>query len=174
MNGAIFYSSKYGSTAQYAQWIAEATGLAAFDMKSAKARPSDFDFIVLGAPVLYNRLYRRDWIRRHEREILGRPAMLYSVSGAGPGEKLDGWVAESLSPELLAHVEHVGLFGRQDPKELKGMDWILLKIAGLVNTDREVAEAEFHGFELMDKESILPIVEWTKGHAAQPELGSAG
>jgi len=30
MNGAIFYSTKYGSTAQYAQWISEATGPPAF------------------------------------------------------------------------------------------------------------------------------------------------
>lgn len=32
MNGAIFFASKYGSTAQYAEWIAEATDLPMFDV----------------------------------------------------------------------------------------------------------------------------------------------
>ena len=160
MKGAIFFSSKYGSTAEYAQWIAEATGLPAFDMKAGRAKPEDFDFLILGAPVLYNRIYRRNWIARHARDILKRSVLLFSVSGAGPGEKLDGWLKNSLSPEVLAHVKHVGLYGRQDPKELRGLDWLLLKIAGMVNTNREDAEAEFFGFDYMDRESIAPIVEW--------------
>lgn len=160
MNGAIFYSSKYGSTAEYAQWIAEATGLPAFDMTAGKAKPADFDFLILGAPILYNRIYRRNWIARHAGDILQRPALLFTVSGAGPGEKLDGWVKDSLAPDLLAHLEHVSLFGRQDPKELRGLDWLLLKIAGTVNTDRKAAREEFHGFDFMDRDSIAPIVEW--------------
>lgn len=32
MKGAIFFSSKYGSTAQYAHWISQATGLPAYDI----------------------------------------------------------------------------------------------------------------------------------------------
>ena len=27
MNGAVFYATKYGSTAEYAKWIGDATGL---------------------------------------------------------------------------------------------------------------------------------------------------
>jgi hypothetical protein len=44
MKGAIFFSSKYGSTAQYANWIGEATGLPVFDVKDAKADASNCCF----------------------------------------------------------------------------------------------------------------------------------
>jgi len=40
MKGAIFFSTKYGSTAQYAKWIGEATGLPVFNIKVTNADPS--------------------------------------------------------------------------------------------------------------------------------------
>ena len=48
MKGAIFFSSKYGSTAQYARWIGEAAGLPVFDVKDADADPSKYDFFDIG------------------------------------------------------------------------------------------------------------------------------
>lgn len=39
-----FYSSKYGSTAQYANWIGDATGLLVFNVKDAKVDLSKYDF----------------------------------------------------------------------------------------------------------------------------------
>ena len=51
MNGAIFFSSKYGGTAQYANWISERTGLPVFDTKDANADPVQYDFLVLSSPI---------------------------------------------------------------------------------------------------------------------------
>ena len=56
MKGAIFFSTKYGSTAQYANWIGEATGLPVFNVKDADADLSTYDFLILGSPILYYKL----------------------------------------------------------------------------------------------------------------------
>ena len=53
MDGAIFFATKYGSTAQYAEWISAATGLPAFDVKTSKVDPLGYDFLVLGSAVIY-------------------------------------------------------------------------------------------------------------------------
>ena len=53
MKGAVFYRSKYGSTAQYADWISEATSLPAHNLDGTKVSLADFDFLVLGCPVIY-------------------------------------------------------------------------------------------------------------------------
>jgi hypothetical protein len=53
MNGAIFYSGMRGSTAQYAHWIGEATGLPVFDANNPQADPSDFDFLILASSVIF-------------------------------------------------------------------------------------------------------------------------
>ncbi|TCD14083.1 flavodoxin domain-containing protein [Oricola cellulosilytica] len=92
MKGVIFFSSRYGSTAQYAQWIAEATGLPSFDVEEESANPSDYDFLVLGSPVIYHKLMFHKWVKRNLASIMSRPAILFSVSGAGPGRS---WMAGS-------------------------------------------------------------------------------
>lgn len=159
MRGAILYRSKYGSTAQYASWIAEATSLPVFDLDEAKPSLTEFDFLVLGSPVIYFKPTFHRWVKRNLTDLLDRPTVFFSVSGAGPGPKLDGWLSESLPASFMSHVSHVALCGRQDPKELTRFDRTMLIIAGLFNRDRKAAKDEMHGFDSMDKASIGPIVE---------------
>ena len=178
MKGAIFFASKYGSTAQYAQWIAEATGLSAFDLNSSNADPSDFDFLVIGSPIIYYKLWFHKWAGRHLSTLQGRPTVLFSVSGAGAGAKLDGWIADSLPPELISHVEHVALRGRQKPDELTLFDRAMLIIGGLKNPDPVAGKEELQGFDFMDRSSIAPIVELVRrlqgeGADAAPPVGEA-
>ena len=153
-----FYS-RYGSTAQYADWIAEATGLPVFDVRARPANPADFDFLVLGGPIIYHKLPLARWILQNRASIGTRPAILFSVSGAGAGEKLDGWIEASLPGDLVAHLKHIALRGRQDPKALKFFDRMMLIIGGLANRDRKAGREELHGFDFMDKGSIAPIIE---------------
>lgn len=159
MKGALFFSSKYGSTAQYAKWIGEATGLPVFDIKKSKANLSDYDFLLLGAPIIYHKLLNRKWVKTNLASIENRPVLFFSVSGAGPGQKLDGWIADSIPKHLILQMEHVALLGRQNPKELTWFDWIMLKIGGLKNPDPVARKEEMKGFEYMDKASIEPIVQ---------------
>ena len=159
MTGAIFYTTRYGSTAQYARWIAEATDLPAFDAKADGANPATFGFLVLGSPVIYHRLSIGKWARRHLPTLLDRPVILFSVSGAGPGPKLDGWIQASLPAELIAHADHVALLGRQSPDALTLFDRMMLIIGGLMNPDPKASNEEMKGFDFMDKASIGPVVD---------------
>ena len=158
MKGAIFYASKYGSTGQYADWIAEATGLPVFHIKDSKADPSRFDFLILGAPILYYKLHNHKWVKRHLNDIVNKPVIFFSVSGAPAGEKLDGWIADSLPSQLISKMYHVALRGRQIPKQLTWYDRILLIIGGLKNPDPVARKEEMKGFDYMDRSSIAPIV----------------
>lgn len=159
MKGAIFYSSKYGSTAQYAEWIREATDLPAFDVDKASSDPSQYDFLVLGSPVLYHKLMFHKWVKNNLAGITARPTILFSVSGAGAGAKLDAWLAGNLPAELVSHMQHVALRGRQDPNDLSWLDRLMLIIGGLTNSDSVAGREELRGFDYMDKLSIKPIVE---------------
>lgn len=159
MKGAIFFSTRYGSTARYAQWIGEACGLPVFDMDKASADPAEYDFLILGGPIIYHKLMCHKWLKRHQTTIMSRPTILFSVSGAGAGPKLDAWMAASLAPELIAHVDHVALRGRQNPKELGRYDRVMLIIGGLFNPDPVASKDELKGFDFMDKSSIAPILD---------------
>ncbi len=159
MQGAIFFSSRYGSTAQYANWISEATGLPVFNVDDANADPSKYDFLVLGSPLIYHKLMFHKWVARNLATICNRPTIMFSVSGASAGQKLDGWIADSLPSKLIAHMHHVALQGRQNPKELTWWDRMMLIIGGLKNPDPIASREEIQGFDFMDKASIGPIVD---------------
>ncbi len=159
MNGAIFYATKYGSTQDYARWIAEATGLAAHDIKERCVTLDGCDFIVLGCPVIYHKLLGAKWIRQHLDTISRKPVILFTVSGAPAGKKLDGWIANSLPQDLIDRTHRFALLGRQDPMELTLLDRMMLIIGGLFNPDRKAGREELHGFDYMDKASVQPVVD---------------
>ena len=159
MSGAVLFSTRYGSTAQYAEWIAEATSLPIHDLDKSRFKLSEFDFLGLGSPLIYHKVMFHKWVKRNLDDILRRPTVFFSVSGAGAGSKLDGWMADSLPAAFISHAAHVALRGRQNPKELSRYDRMMLIIGGLKNPDRQAAQEEMHGFDFMDKASIGPVVE---------------
>lgn len=159
MKGAIFFSSKYGSTAEYANWIAEASGLPVFNVKDGKADPSKYDFLILGSPIIYYKLSIHKWVKKHLSVIGDKPVIFFSVSGSGAGPKLEGWIGDSLPQSLISKMKHVALRGRQIPSELTRFDRTMLIIAGLFNPDRAAGKEELKGFDYMDKKSIEPILE---------------
>ena len=159
MKGAIFFSGKYGSTEQYANWISEATGLPVFDIRDPKADPLKYDYLILGSSILYFRLSIRKWINENLSWLEGRSRILFSVSGAGPGPKLERWVAKSLPSDFAAQMEHVALPGRLDHSKVSWWVRILLWMGSLFNPDPEARKDERQGFDYMDKESIAPIVK---------------
>ncbi len=171
MNGAIFYASKYGSTREYAQWIAEATGLSAYDVDASSADPSEFDFLVLGSPVIYYRVIFSEWVQHHLDVLMTKSIVLFTVSGAPAGAKLDGWIADSLPAALTSKMHHFALRGRQIRKDLTWYDWTMLTVAGLTNPDRQAAREERQGFDYMDRNSIQPVVDLIKDLQAADAQG---
>lgn len=159
MKGAIFFSGKYGSTEQYANWIGEATGLPVFDIEDTHPDPSHFDFIIVGSSVRYFRLTIRKWLRANMPKLEDKARILFSVSGAGPGDELDKWVANSLPVELASKLIHIGLRGRLDHSKVSWWVRQLLWIGSLFNPDPQASKEERYGFDYVDKDSIKPIVE---------------
>lgn len=158
MNGAIFYSGKYGSTEQYANWIGEATGFSVFDIKDSNADPSKYEYLILGSSILYFKLSIRKWVSANLSKLNGRSKILFSVSGAGESAKLNRWVANSLPSRLSSQMEHVALRGRLDHSKLSWWLRQILWIGSLINTDPEARKDERYGFDYVDKKSIEPIL----------------
>ena len=170
MKGAIFFSGKYGSTAQYAIWIGDGTGFPVFDIKDPKADPSKYDFLILGSSILYFRLTIRNWVNENLTRLQGRTRILFSVSGAGPSNKLNWWVAQSLPSGLTAQMEHVALRGRLDHSKVSWWVKQMLWIGSLFNPDPEARKDERYGFDYVDKDSIEPILDLVRQFTQQEAL----
>lgn len=169
MKGAIFFSGKYGSTEQYANWISEATGLPVFDIKDPNADPSKYEYLILGSSILYFRLSIRKWIKANGSKLENKTKILFSVSGAGPSDKLQRWVSASLPTNLASQMEHVALRGRLDHTKVNWVVKVMLWMGSLFNRDPEASKDERYGFDYMDKDSIEPIIRLV-GQLIQPEV----
>ncbi|MCB1338391.1 MAG: hypothetical protein KDK10_13340 [Maritimibacter sp.] len=158
MNGAILYDTKYGATEQYARWIGEASGLPVFSLAAPEADPERYDFVVLGSPVISQRVLVRAWVALHLAGLLARPVILFTVSGTGVGARLDGWVRDSLPAAFLDHARHFALRGRLEPRKLGLYDRLKLQIGGGADPDGVAARGEIAGFDFMDRAAIGPVV----------------
>lgn len=172
MKGAVFFSGQYGSTAQYASWISEATGLPAFDVNEATADPSRFDFLILGSSVIIYKLTIHTWVKKHLSSLLSKPVILFTVSGAPSGPKLDGWISSCLPESLVSHMEHVALRGRLNPKAVSWWHSVILKTGAWKNKDPVAKREELEGFDFMDKPSIEPILRWVQQLTETPRQSS--
>ena len=166
MKGAVLYTTKYGSTAEYAGWIGDATGLPVHDIRRDDIDPGDYDFLILATPVIYHKLLITDWVQKNLPKLDGKPIVMVTVSGAGSGPKLDAWVGDSLPAEFIAKVKHIALRGRQNPADLTWFDWTMLRIAAWKNPDPVASREEREGFDYMDKDSIAPVVALAHEYAA--------
>jgi len=158
VKGAIFFSGQYGSTAQYARWISDATGLPIFSIKDRRADPSEYDYVVLGSSVIIHKLSIRKWVQKKLAVLNNKPIILFSVSGAGAGPKLDSWITDSLPAEMISRMKHVALRGKLDHKDITWFLKVTLAIGAAMNKDPQARKEELEGFDYMDKSSITPIV----------------
>lgn len=172
MKGAIFYSSQYGSTAQYAQWVCDATGLPLFDTNTIGADPSEYDYLILGSSVIVGKLTIRKWVKDKLSNIADKPIILFTVSSSGAGPNLNSWIKESLPGEITSNMEHVALRGRMHPDKLSWILKIALKIGAVVSKGTKTPTQELNGFDYMDKSSIKPIVEIAKKYQSSNYIAS--
>ena len=87
MKGIILYSSKYGATKRYAEWIAEETG---FDcVETGKANPDilgQYDAILLGGGIYASGIAGLSFLKKHIRQLQGKKVIVF-CDGASPYEE---------------------------------------------------------------------------------------
>lgn len=161
MKAVIYYSGKYGSTRQYAEWLQQQTGFPAFDVREPYPDPAGFDLLVLGSSIFVGTPTLKKWLFRNWEAIRHKPALLFTVSGTEPGHpNLITWLNMHLSPEMLAHLKYVPLRGRMDPLALPWWVRVMLRLAGHMTADPEEAKRMSEGFDYMDRDSLEPIAAW--------------
>lgn len=131
MKGLIVYATCYGSTKQYAEWIAEDTGYTCRcnkDVTDDELREADT--IILGSWVLAHKLFLAKWIGEKKEILSGKRLYFYSVSGAKPGDRvLDNVFADSADQVLLEGAGTYQFGGRRETKNMSGFHKFMMWIA---------------------------------------------
>jgi menaquinone-dependent protoporphyrinogen IX oxidase len=162
MKGIILYKGKYGATRQYANWIGEALHWPLFTPEQLLDETIDAtDVVVIGSSVYAGRLTLHAWLRKHAHQLLRKKVFLFIVC-ATPADKKEvlEQIARHNIPALLQ--DRVNVFflrGRLVINDLNWIDKLMLKLASGATKDPDEKQRMIHGFDAMNKENVLPLVQ---------------
>ena len=172
MSIAVIYRSKYGTTKQYAQWIAEALGAELFERYTIKAaRLNDYDMVIYGGGLYAGGISGINLVTKNPCKKL----VLFTVGLATP-ENTDysEILKKNLSPEMRQSTKVFHLQGGIDYAKLgivhKGMMAMMMAITKntaakkkeISNDDEEFMATYGKKVCLTNQQSIVPLVEYCK------------
>ncbi len=174
MKGAIYFISKYGSTAQYANWIGRASGLPVRCVNNSNVDPMAYDFLIIASPVVFGKLLIGEWVKDNLAAIDGKPVIMVTVSGPQLDPDLDTWLGDSLPPELVSRMKHIALRGRRVFRNLTWYDRLMLRVEAMRARDQSARKEKLEDFDFVDKSCIYPVEnlarEMQLSKAAHPHI----
>ncbi|MEZ4993353.1 MAG: flavodoxin domain-containing protein [Saprospiraceae bacterium] len=171
MKAAILFTGWYGSTKQYADWIAEATGYPVYNLDEVQPDLDNFDLIILGSSIVIGKLTIRKWVKLHWPELRNKELILFTVSGTAPGHPdLHKYLEASLPVDMIDQMDYIPLRGRLIIKELKWYTRLLLRLGARQEKDPEAKKRMLEGFDFVKRENIEPILELVEIDEAAPIL----
>ena len=87
MKGIILYTSKYGSTKRYAEWLAEKTGFDCVETKKAKIEDvKQYDTILLGGGIYASGIAGLSFLKKNIAQLREKKVIVF-CDGASPYEE---------------------------------------------------------------------------------------
>ena len=87
MKGIILYTSKYGATKRYADWLAEKTGFDCIETKTARIENvKQYDTIILGGGIYASGIAGLSFLQKNIDRLQGKKVIIF-CDGASPYEE---------------------------------------------------------------------------------------
>lgn len=162
----VTYESKYGSTQQYAEWIASEIG--AETKRIPEVRSADlarYDRVVIGGYLHMGKIVGIDFLLQEWNVLQQKKVVLFTVSGAGPGPAEERFYADNVPIDIRQRIAHFGLLGRAMNLDMKDRFLVavprtMLFLKYCVNRTPE-NKAAYEGFKPFDgvrKENLDPLL----------------
>lgn len=172
MKIALIYASKYGATKQYAQWVAEATGVTLLERKHVlPSELKEYDGIIYGGGLYAGGIAGIKLVTKRACNLLA----VFTVGLSNPATTdFSDIMAKNLPMSLRETAAVFHLRGGIDYSRLsfqhKAMMRMLRQMLRKKPPQERTAEdegiLETYGAQVdfADKESILPLVEYIQAH----------
>ncbi|WP_336516641.1 flavodoxin domain-containing protein [Pollutibacter soli] len=162
MKSILIYSSKYGATRQYADWIGKALEIPIVDAEDAITHEIiQNDTFIIGSSVYIGRLRIRKWLKKNLDLLKNKRIILFLVCGT-PVEEKEKWseyirqsVPEALMPKCSVHV----LPGRMWFERVNAWDRFLLRLNASATSNKETKRMMLKGYDQVERKNIMPVLE---------------
>jgi len=167
---AVIYKSHYGTTKQYAEWIAEALGASLLEASGIKPQQlMDYDVVVYGGGLYAGGILGAKLVAKNPCKLL----VVFTVGLADPKiTDYSSTLSQSFSPEKLTQTKIFHLRGGVDYSKLKFLHKAAMAMVKKVaekkpaaeRTSEDNAALEAYGRKVsfVNKEAIMPLVEYVR------------
>lgn len=171
----VVYASKYGSTKQYAQWIASGLSCEAKEWKTVL--PSDlnnYDTVIFGGGIYAGGINGIAFLTKNFHLIREKNIILFTCGLADPQEEknrshIQASLAKLLTPEMQSQIRCFFFRGAIDYSKLtfihKAMMAMLHRVmlkkdaSSLTEEDQMMLKTYGEKVSFLDKESIQPLIQ---------------
>jgi len=165
----VIYSSKYGATKKYAEWIAEALSADIFEDKKFDVKKfADYGTIIFGCGLYAGQLSLKNMLTKNFEQIKSKRIAFFSVGLEDPSKAKEKII--SLFPVVVKvfcfrgalKIDDLGFVHKQG---LNMLNFMLSKKKPdeLTETEKDILAAiDKKSVDFMDKNAILPLVEFVK------------
>jgi menaquinone-dependent protoporphyrinogen oxidase len=165
MSTVVIFSGKYGSTRQYAEWIAKDLSAPVKPFKQAGERDvAGTDTVILGSSVMMEGLTLKAWIQAHWPVLKTKRVILFSVSATHPTDEagIKAILQRSLTPEMISHIGYFPLHGRVRFADYNFIIRAIMK--AIMKSDKAATKENPTGeFDSVKRENVAPIVAAARG-----------
>ncbi len=165
MKGMVIFCSRYGSTREYAEAIAEKLSWEAISYKDVKIKMlNDAEAVVLASNVRVGKMKIAKWAES-KNSILGSKCKAVIAVGGTETEKQEYYleiVEKNFSFLNLKKEQIFGLGGRQIMSEMKGLDSFLFKMMDKMMKDSPEKKEMMQEVDHVDFKHIEAIVNYLK------------
>lgn len=175
---AVVYQSRYGSTARYAEWIADAVGADLIRMSDVQPGAlRSYDRLIFGSPVFAGTLGSTRIIRQQAETLRDRAVAIFVV-GIAPIDDAgrERAVDISLTSEMRERAAVFHLPGAIDYSQLSLLHGLVMKLldaqvtrrARVTPSEQNLRRAQQVGKNVdgVVRDAIDPIVDWHDAIAA--------
>ena len=176
MKTMIIYNSQTGFTAQYAQWMAEATGAERMELKEAKKKDlkffDDYDRIVYGGWVMGGNVNKLQWFEQYLNAWKSKKLAVFAV-GASPAdsETVAEFLEKTFGGEQWRGVAHFYCQGGLNYDKMSMPNKMLMKMLkksldgkkDKTPQEEEMAQMLGRSYDISDRKYAAPVIDWIQG-----------
>jgi menaquinone-dependent protoporphyrinogen IX oxidase len=166
MKTLILYKSKYGCSKQYAQWLSLEIKSDIYELDQYQSLgPSleNYGLIILGGGIYFGKINGADFVSTNWDILKNKKVILFSTSGAEPGEAtINKFYENSLPQEIRSKIRYFPLSGACEYKDLSILHKILVFIVSLFLKNPQKKQDLRYGLNRAIRENVNPILEYIR------------
>ena len=160
MSGVIYYKTKYGSTEDYAKWLAEDVG---FELKNIRKRPGigSEKVVVIGSSLMVGKVTAADWIKKNWNKMKSKKVALFCVGGTKIGsQEREDIIVRSLPKDIINGMKIFHLPGRIDHKKMNFLMSKMVKSFAKYEEDEEEKRRAIEGYDDVNRTNLKEIISY--------------